>query len=166
MAAARIPETLYGAMMDSTALASDCLPCEQEAAGALPPREDILHTDHWRVVHAFNSTLPGWLVVLPTRHVTSLADLTLEAATELGPLIRRLSLALRKVRGCEKTYLMQFSEAVGFAHLHLHLVPVSADHPDEARGPAVFRYLTQNEEQWLSETERDSLALALRAYVR
>ena len=140
-----------------------CFPCDQQAAAIRPPREDVLHTDHWRVVHAFNSTLPGWLVLLPTRHVTSFTQVPPEAADELGGLLRRLSSALEVVTGCVKTYLMQFSEAEGFSHLHLHLVPRAPDHPDGARGPRVFAYLTDDRADWLPEPERDRIALSLRA---
>jgi diadenosine tetraphosphate (Ap4A) HIT family hydrolase len=144
-------------------LMAGCFICDQQAKPDLAPREDVVHTEHWRVVHAFNSTLPGWLVVLPTRHLASFAELAPEAADELGGLVRRLGIALETVTGCVKTYLMQFSEAEGFAHLHLHLVPRLADHPEDARGPRVFAYLADDEAQWLSETERDALALSLRA---
>lgn len=151
--------------MNTNELVHGCFPCDQQAA-SLPPREDVVHTDHWRVVHAFNSTLPGWLVLLPTQHVTSFTDLTPEAADELGGLIRRLGTALEAVTGCVKTYLMQFSEAEGFFHLHLHLVPRLPDHPEDARGPGVFVYLTDHQTQWLPATERDTIALSLRAALR
>jgi diadenosine tetraphosphate (Ap4A) HIT family hydrolase len=144
-------------------LVSGCYPCDQQAAGPLPPRDDVVHTDHWGVVHAFNSTLPGWLVLLPTQHVVSFTELTTEAADELGGLVRRLSIALQVVTGCAKTYLMQFSEADGFSHLHLHLVPRSPDHAAEARGPKVFTYLSDDQGRWLPEPERDSIALSIRA---
>lgn len=62
-----------------------------------------------------------------------------------------------------KTYLMQFSEAEGFSHLHLHLVPRMPDHPEDARGPRVFVYMTDDQAQWLPATERDAIALSLRA---
>lgn len=140
-----------------------CFACTQQTAGSLPPREDVVHTDHWRVAHAFNSVLPGWLVLLPTRHIESFTELTPEAADELGGLVRRLGVALEAVTGCVKTYLMQFSEAEGFAHLHLHLVPRLPDHPDEARGPRVFSYLTEDQATWLPAAERDAVALAVRA---
>ncbi len=122
-----------------------------------------MHTEHWRVAHAFNSTLPGWLVLVPTRHVVSFTELTPAAADELGGLVRRLGGALAVVTGCVKTYLMQFSEAEGFSHLHLHLVPRRADHPKDARGPMVFTYLSEDQAQWLEPTERDTIALAVRA---
>lgn len=144
-------------------LVPGCFPCDQQATVPLPAREDVVHTDHWRVAHAFNSTLPGWLVLLPTRHVASFTELTPEAADELGGLVRRLGAALEAVTGCVKTYLMQFSEAEGFSHLHLHLVPRLPDHPENARGPRVFAYLTDDEAQWLTSTERDSVARSVRA---
>ena len=144
-------------------LVTGCYACESQAASTPPPREDILHTDHWRVAHAFNSTLPGWLVLLPTRHITSFTELTPEAADELGGLVRRLGLALEETTGCAKTYLMQFSEAEGFSHLHLHLVPRQADLPAETRGPRVFGYLTDDESKWLDPSQLDDLALAIRA---
>lgn len=148
--------------MERDAHLPGCYPCDQQAAGALPPRDAVVSTEHWRVAHAFNSTLPGWLVVLPTRHLTSFAELTPAAADELGGLVRRLARALEQVTGCPKTYLMQFSEAEGFAHLHLHLVPRMADQPQEARGPGVFTYLVDDETRWLPEPERDAIALSVR----
>jgi diadenosine tetraphosphate (Ap4A) HIT family hydrolase len=115
------------------------------------------------VAHAFNSTLPGWLVLLPTRHVLSFTELTPGAADELGGLVRRLAVALEVVTGCVKTYLMQFSEADGFSHLHLHLVPRMHDQPEHARGPRVFSYLTDDSARWLPPADLDAIALGLRA---
>jgi diadenosine tetraphosphate (Ap4A) HIT family hydrolase len=143
-------------------LVPGCYSCDQQAADERPPREEVLHTEHWRVAHAFNSTVPGWLVVLPTRHVTAFTELTAEAADELGGLVCRLSAALQTVTGCAKTYLMQFSEAEGFSHLHLHVVPRAADHPPEARGPRVFRLLSEDESACLSREEQDDVARAVR----
>ena len=149
--------------MQTDDLIPECFACGQHAKVAPPPREDVVHTKHWRVAHAFNSTLPGWLVLLPTRHVTSFTQLTSEAADELGGLVIRLSAALEAATACVRTYLMQFSEAEGFAHLHLHLVPRLPNHPEDARGPKVFSYLTDDEDRWLPTTERDRVALAVRA---
>ncbi len=149
--------------MNADGLLSGCFACEQQAAASLPPRDDIVSSRHWRVAHAFNSALRGWLVLLPTRHITTFTDLTPEAADEMGGLVRRLGGALETVTGCAKTYLMQFSEADGFAHLHLHLVPRLPNHPEETRGPRVFAYLSDDRAQWLPEAERDTIALAVRA---
>lgn len=148
--------------MTTPDLVPGCFACNHQASSSLPPREDVTHTDHWRVAHAFNSTLPGWLVINPTRHLTSFTELAPAAADELGGLVHRLSAALELVTGCTKTYLMQFSEADGFSHLHVHLVPRMPDHPADARGPKVFVYLNDDPAQWLPESQRDSIALSLR----
>ena len=146
-----------------TDLLPGCYSCDQQAQAAAPPREDVVHTAHWRVAHAFNSTLEGWLVIVPTRHVTSFTELPAEAADELGGLVLRLGAALESMTGCVKTYLMQFSEAEGFSHLHLHLVPRLPDHPEDARGPRVFRYLTEDRSRWFSPDALDRFALELRS---
>jgi hypothetical protein len=43
-------------------------------------------------------------------------------------------------RGCENTYIAQFAEAEGFAHVHFHIVPRSPKLPDHLPGPALFAY--------------------------
>ncbi len=58
---------------------------------------------------------------------------------------------------------MQFSEAEGFSHLHVHLVPRMPDQPLEARGPGVFSHLTDDQDAWIPEDRRDELALSLRS---
>lgn len=145
--------------------AVECMNCRDNAAETLPAREDVVRTEHWRVAHAFDTTLPGWLVVLPLVHVTALDELPAAAHAELGTLLGSLSAALREVVGCVKTYVMQFSEAPGFQHLHVHLVPRMADLPDEAKGPQVFTYLGASEDERLSEAERDRIAVHLRSHL-
>ena len=120
---------------------STCHVCRENACPDLPPRERILVTEHWRVCHAFDTSLEGWLVVDALEHVGGLHELPPEAHRELGDLVGRLSTALVAELGCAKTYVMQFSEAAGFAHLHVHVVPRSADLPPESRGAAIFRHL-------------------------
>src|SRR5947209_9255974 len=117
---------------------SGCYACQQDVAGDLPDR--VWVDDRWRVVHAFDSALPGWLVVLPRRHVHGVHQLGAEEAAGLGELLRAVSTALVEVTGCVKTYVMLFAEAEGFEHLHVHVVPRHADLADEHRGPRVFAY--------------------------
>ena len=42
-----------------------CHSCELTARADLPPRERIYLGPHWRVAHAFDSAISGWLVLLP-----------------------------------------------------------------------------------------------------
>jgi diadenosine tetraphosphate (Ap4A) HIT family hydrolase len=144
----------------------DCLACtNNEQFDDLPPRERIAADEHWRVAHAFNTTLPGWLVLLPRRHVTSIADLSNAEAAPLGTWQVLLSRALHAVTGCAKTYIMQFGEHEGFGHVHFHVVPRMPDMSDDHRGPAVFRYLVQAPGQGIDEKQRDSLAVTLQTHL-
>ncbi|MFE0580960.1 MULTISPECIES: HIT family protein [unclassified Streptomyces] len=140
-----------------------CYACSQEAVfDDLPPRECVAHDRQWRVAHAFNTALPGWLVLLPRRHVLTVHDLTAAEASSLGVWQVRLSRALRSVTGCAKTYVVQFAEAEGFAHVHFHIVPRTADLPPEHRGPGVFELLRRPEHERVTTGQADRMALSLR----
>ncbi len=146
---------------------TDCHVCLENARTDLPPRERVTVTDHWRVAHAFDTSLPGWLVLDARAHVTALDELPPEAHAELGDLVGRLTAALRAELGCEKTYVMQFSEAAGFDHLHVHLVPRMADLPEDGRGARVFRYLGPDADgEHVDEDTRDAIAVRLAARLR
>ncbi|MGW4941733.1 HIT family protein [Actinoplanes sp. NPDC004185] len=143
----------------------DCYACRNnDRFDRLPPRERIAADSYWRVAHDFTSALPGWLILVPRRHVTAIAALTDAEAAALGTWQVRLSRALGLVTGCVKTYVMQFAEKDGFAHVHFHVVPRMPDLPVERRGPGIFRYLTPGStDDRLAEEQRDDLALAIRA---
>ncbi|MEU0555614.1 HIT family protein [Dactylosporangium sp. NPDC006015] len=143
----------------------DCYSCRQDGQAAAPPRERIAADEHWRAAHCFDTSLPGWLVLVPRRHVTTVADLTDAEAAGLGLWQVRLSRALTAVTGCVKTYVVQFAEKEGFAHVHFHIVPRMPDQPDDRRGPGVFGYLGVPEGERVSERRRDELAAALRAHL-
>ncbi|WP_329040057.1 HIT family protein [Streptomyces sp. NBC_00178] len=143
---------------------SDCYTCGMEAEfDALPPRERVAYDRHWRVAHATGTSLPGWLVLLPRRHITAVHELTDAEAAGLGTWQVRLSRALRAVTGCAKTYVVQFAEAEGFAHVHFHIVPRAGDLPPEHLGAGVFALLRPPEGQRVTAGRADGVALALRA---
>lgn len=140
-----------------------CRTCGENSRPApRPPRERIDGDEHWRVAHAFGTPLPGWLVLIPLRHVERVADLTGAEAASLGRWQVRLSGAVQEVTGCAKTYLAQFAESPAFRHVHFHVVPRAADLPQEWRGPAVFGLLTDSHEA-LGEAECDEASLAVRS---
>ncbi|GAA2745447.1 HIT family protein [Kitasatospora cinereorecta] len=144
----------------------DCYTCrmsaEVESDAAAAPRHRIAADEHWRVAHAFGTALPGWLVLVPRRHVTSIAELTDEEAALLGGWQVRLSRVLGEVTGCVKTYVAQFAEREGFGHVHFHIVPRPADHLEELRGPRVFGALDGTRAA-VSDAEMDELSLRLAA---
>ncbi|WP_331768316.1 HIT family protein [Embleya sp. NBC_00896] len=141
----------------------DCYSCRQNAShDALPPRERIASDARWRVAHSISTSLPGWLVLIPRRHVTSIAGLTEEESADLGRWQVRLSRALHDATGCAKTYVAQFAEKPGFEHVHFHVVPRMADLAPELHGPKAFALLNPPEAERVPTTEMDRIALALR----
>ncbi len=144
---------------------TDCKTCalvERRDEGTAPPWDSIMRTPGWDVVHSYNSALEGWLVLVARRHLTALAELTDAEADELGPLIRRVSLALHEVTGCAKTYLAQFAEHPDHRHVHVHLIPRAADHPVGAIGPNVFRLIGDGVGEPVGRERMDELAADLR----
>jgi diadenosine tetraphosphate (Ap4A) HIT family hydrolase len=126
-----------------------------------PFREHFVCRAGWRVAHDFISSLAGWVILAPLRHVQSLAELMPEEATAPGALLRESSIALERLTGCAKTYVMLFAEAEGFAHLHVHVVPRMPDQPADRRGPDVFGYLKEGHP--IAPARRDAIAEALLA---
>lgn len=143
-----------------------CYTCSQEERiDGLPLSERIVFDQHWRVAHAFDTALPGWLVLLPRRHVTAVHELTDAEAATLGTWQVRLSRALHDVTGCVKTYVAQFAEVEGFAHVHFHVVPRMAELSQELRGPSVFGLLRRPTQQRVAADLIDGIAHSLRTYL-
>jgi diadenosine tetraphosphate (Ap4A) HIT family hydrolase len=87
-----------------------CHICELNAEGdRLPFSERLYVNDNWRVAHG-RSSLPGWLVVALRRHAQAIDQLTAQEAEELGSILRAAGIALKRIVGCEKTYVMLFAE--------------------------------------------------------
>jgi diadenosine tetraphosphate (Ap4A) HIT family hydrolase len=127
---------------------TNCKTCELIAgrdAGITPLWDCICRTRFWDVAHSYNSALPGWLVLVARRHIEAIDELTDEEAVELGLLQRRLSLALKEVTGCLKTYVMQFAEMAEHPHVHFHIVPRMPDLPEDHRSTKIFEYLGVSE---------------------
>jgi diadenosine tetraphosphate (Ap4A) HIT family hydrolase len=134
----------------------DCLSCAFERRPDPSPRERVYLDASWRVAHAFGTAQPGWLVVLPRRHVLALDELTRAEAAALGPL-------LRAVTGCAKTYVALFAEAEGFAHVHFHVVPRPAGLDPQLRGPGIFALLGGDPARHVPDSDMDRLAGQLTA---
>jgi diadenosine tetraphosphate (Ap4A) HIT family hydrolase len=99
------------------------------AAGRLPlPGGRIHETSHWLVEHCIGPLGLGTLIVKPRRHVTAVAALTDDEASELGPLLRATSAVAGELVAAEQVYNCLWSHAGGTpVHLHYVVQPVTAD---------------------------------------
>ena len=142
-----------------------CVICELIArrdAGLAPLWDNIHRTPFWDVVHSYNTSLPGWLVLVPRRHIEAVDELTDEEAVELGIFLRQVSGALKEVVGCAKTYVMQFAESTGHTHVHFHVVPRMADQPEDRRATNIFGYLNVSEDERVSEERMNEITRRVR----
>ena len=133
----------------------------------LGPEWDNIHRGpYWDLVHSYNTSLLGWLVLVLRRHVSSTHELTNEESAELGASIATFSRALHHVTGCEKVYQMQYSEMPGHEHVHMHIVPRDKDIPPDRKGVLAFGYLGTEENSRVSETDMNAFAQQLRDWIR
>ena len=110
------------------------------SSGNLPPRffsgqyydRPIAETKSFFAVPSLGSLVPGWLLLVPKRQATSLAQLTLEEAVELKVFASEMTAKLALVYG----EVVQFEHGAtvigsktgcGVDQAHLHLVPLSND---------------------------------------
>jgi len=142
-----------------------CKTCElitRRDKGTAPLWDSIYRTPFWDVVHCYETSLPGWLVLVARRHIVSLDELSEPEAIELGKLIRNVSFALKEITGCLKTYVLQFADAPQHQHVHFHIIPRMADIPDEPRGAQILGYLGVPEEERVSQEAMNAIGLKIR----
>jgi len=143
-----------------------CKTCElvdRRNTGNVPLWDCIQRTQFWDLVHSYNTALPGWLVLVARRHVEAIDELTDDEAIELGRLVRRVSIALREVTGCVKTYVVQFAEHEDHPHVHFHIVPRMENQPEDRRSVRVFGYLGVPEAERVSEERMSELSAKIQS---
>ena len=142
-----------------------CTLIQRRDRGEAPLWDSIRRSEGWDVVHAYDTSMPGWLVLVTRRHLESLDELTEAEAVELGSLISNVSGFLKEETGCAKTYVMQFAEHPEHPHVHFHVVPRPIDLAPEHKGPGIFHYLGVSDEVRVSEPDMDKLGVRLRAWL-
>lgn len=115
---------------DATELRSrpdDCRFCGIER------RERLLdYGDGYAVVPSYGALVAGWVLIVPTVHVLTMAELPVEARRPLTDLVARVESRLSAAVG--PTVLFEHGPAAvgrspgcGVDHAHLHVVPVAVD---------------------------------------
>ncbi|GAA1923015.1 hypothetical protein GCM10009837_55320 [Streptomyces durmitorensis] len=120
-----------------------CVACELVAGTRPLPGGTLLRTTHWTVEHCVGPLGTGTLIVKPLRHITGVHEMSAGESAELGPLLTRVTSALRTAVGdaCEQVYVCLWSHA-GRVPGHIHFVVQPArtsdiDRHGGAYGPAL-----------------------------
>jgi diadenosine tetraphosphate (Ap4A) HIT family hydrolase len=138
-----------------------CKSCEwvkRRDAGEAPFWDCIHRTEFWDVAHSHNTALPGWMILIARRHMEAIEELSEAEAAELGLLLRQVSIALKEITGCLKTYVLQFAEHEDHPHVHFHVIPRMADQPENRRSTQIFGYLGVPEAERVSEQKMNEVA--------
>ena len=144
---------------------AECHTCELTARrdkGEAPLWDNIFRTQYWDLVHSYNTSLPGWLVLVARRHLAAVDEMSAAEAAELGVLLQQVSASLKQVTGCQKTYVMQFAEHPQHPHVHFHVVPRLNEQPETHRGPRVMKYLQVTEDEYVTEDVINALSEQIR----
>ncbi|MDH6629843.1 diadenosine tetraphosphate (Ap4A) HIT family hydrolase [Streptomyces sp. LBL] len=95
----------------------------------------LVHRDkHWTASAAMS--VPGWFLLCTNRHNQGIWELT-EAEAELyGPLLARLSSAIRQAGDAEKVYVLSAGESA--PHFHALVMARGAQIPEDWRAMALL----------------------------
>lgn len=76
----------------------------------------------WRVTTSIaGDPVAGFSYLEPKRHIPYITDLDGDEALTFGPVMARVTVALKEATGAEVVYVYVFGE--GITHLHVHLAP-------------------------------------------
>jgi diadenosine tetraphosphate (Ap4A) HIT family hydrolase len=112
-----------------------CLSCDL-AHGRRPlPGGLIAEVGGWLVQHCIGPLGVGTLVVVPSRHVKSVADLSTAEAADLGPLLKRSAEVATELCDPRQVYVCLWSHAGGQpGHIHFVVQPATGEAMDRHGG--------------------------------
>ncbi|MEU3739237.1 hypothetical protein AB0E78_19380 [Streptomyces sp. NPDC032198] len=116
-----------------------CVACDLTDGTRPLPGGTLLRTPHWTVEHCVGPLGVGTLVVKPLRHITGVHEMSAGESAGLGPLLARVTSALRTAVGeeCEQVYVCLWSHH-GRVPGHIHFVVQPARTSDIDRHGAAY----------------------------
>jgi diadenosine tetraphosphate (Ap4A) HIT family hydrolase len=99
----------------------DCLLCRGSDAEMQLNRSVVWEDGLWRLSMSRRGYTSGFAYLEPKRHVPHITDLDGEEAATFGPVLARVTRALREAAGADLVYVYVFGG--GIPHLHVHLGP-------------------------------------------
>jgi diadenosine tetraphosphate (Ap4A) HIT family hydrolase len=99
----------------------DCVLCDGERASRELNRTVVWEDGTWRLSMSRRGYTTGFAYLEPKRHVAYITDLDREEAATFGPVMARVTSALKAAAGADLVYVYVFGG--GIPHLHVHLGP-------------------------------------------
>jgi diadenosine tetraphosphate (Ap4A) HIT family hydrolase len=129
----------------------DCLICRGADGDAEFPRIEVWQDSLWRLTVSLDAEVAGFAYLEPRRHVRYITELDGAEADTFGPVIAKVSAALKAATGAEIVYVYIFGD--GIPHLHVHLAPHregDALNDQMIRGPIASEKLPNGLERFFS----------------
>src|SRR3954471_22551906 len=98
-----------------------CMLCDVATADEVFHRIRVYDDGLWRLSVVCAGPVAGFAHLEPHRHIPHITDLDGVEAATFGPVLARVTTALRTAVGADLTYAYVFGERV--AHLHVNLAP-------------------------------------------
>jgi diadenosine tetraphosphate (Ap4A) HIT family hydrolase len=98
-----------------------CLLCDGDATDARFGRIRVWEDEVWRLSLSGRGFVRGFGYLEPKRHVPHVTDLDGVEAATFGPVLARVTSALKEAAGASLVYVYIFGG--GIPHLHVHLGP-------------------------------------------
>lgn len=96
-----------------------CLTCD--ILNKKTPAEIIYQNEFVIASHCINTSIPGYLILSPKRHITTFGDLTHDEYKTLISVTELLVKSLNEISEIKKVYLLSFGEDT--EHFHYHIFP-------------------------------------------
>lgn len=85
-----------------------CVRCDPARASAALSRVVVWEDDLWRLSTTLYGAIPGFSYLEPKRHIPHLTDLDGPEAQTFGPVLARVTTAIREATGAELIYVYVF----------------------------------------------------------
>lgn len=112
---------------DPPVTANGCLLCRVEEAEVFFGRQRMWQDACWRVSVVLHGAVVGFAHLEPHRHISFITDLDGVEAATLGPMLARVTVALRAATAADKVYVHVCGDRVPL--LHVNLAPYVPDGP-------------------------------------
>jgi diadenosine tetraphosphate (Ap4A) HIT family hydrolase len=128
-----------------------------EVLAAAVPGKLVYRDAHWA---AITTDVPGWILIMTTRHGEWTWDLTADEASGFGGVVGDVSSAVKKAFGAERVYLLGLGE--NFLHFHVMVMPRQPEDTEMPIERALHGALFELREKSLDEARAEHVASELR----
>lgn len=102
-------------------------------------KQYVVYEDaHWIVRHSDETTILGYFLIEPKRHIVDLSEADEQETSTYGALLSALMSAIRMVTQCARVYTFSLGESC--PHYHLHVIPRTENMPKHYRGRGIMQF--------------------------